>query len=318
MGTGMRVGLIDIEPKVFNTAYMQIAAYHKKYGDTVEWWMPLTDRQFDMVYCSSIFTYTDKSEVPKRAICGGTGFDVTSRLPAAIGRCKLDYSIYPNCRKSFLWFSRGCPRKCPWCVVPQKEGNIHPVVGRNLNPQTEYVVVCDNNFFASPEWQEAMEYLRFIQHPVDFQGIDVRIITNFQAWYLSELKHHKQIKFAWDDPDDERKVLAGIKRLTKYIKPWQLMCYVLIGYWQDTEDKDLYRVERLRALGIDPFVMPYDRNDLYERAFARWVNHKAIFKKVAWDDYRRRVEQQEAAGNGWSKPKGFGNENTDRTEDTDI
>ena len=66
----MRIGLIDIEPKIYNTAYMQIAAYHKARGDTVAWWSPLTDRQFDHVYCSSLFDYTDKSEVPARAICG--------------------------------------------------------------------------------------------------------------------------------------------------------------------------------------------------------------------------------------------------------
>ncbi len=37
----MKVGLIDIEPKIFNTAYMQIACFHKKKGDTVEWAMPI-------------------------------------------------------------------------------------------------------------------------------------------------------------------------------------------------------------------------------------------------------------------------------------
>ena len=32
----MKIGLVDIEPKVFNTAYMQIAAYHKSIGDEAE------------------------------------------------------------------------------------------------------------------------------------------------------------------------------------------------------------------------------------------------------------------------------------------
>ena len=75
----MRVGLVNIEPKVFNTAYMQIAAYHKGRGDTVEWWLPLIHRHFDVVYCSSLFDFTDKSGIPDDVICGGTGFDVTSR-----------------------------------------------------------------------------------------------------------------------------------------------------------------------------------------------------------------------------------------------
>jgi len=31
--------------------------------------------------------------------------------------------------------------------------------------------------------------------------------------------------------------------------------------------------------------MPYNKEDLYQKKFARWVNHKAIFKSVKWVDY---------------------------------
>lgn len=294
----MKIGIIDIEPKIFNTAYMQIAFYYRQRGHSVEWWTPITHRRFDVVFCSSLFDYTDKSDVPADVICGGTGYDVQSRLSREIESCDLDYSIYPGCRKSFLWFSRGCPRKCPWCIVPEKEGEIHPVLVKNLNPRGEYVVVCDNNFFANPEWWNAICCLRSLKLPVDFQGIDVRDITKFQAAYLSRLRHFKRIKFAWDVPVDERKVLAGIRLLVRYIRPYQLMCYVLIGF-NTSEEQDLHRIKTLHGLGIDPFVMPYDKKDLYQRSLARYVNHKAIFKKVTWKDYRQRVLKQEEAGRGW-------------------
>ncbi len=80
-------------------------------------------------------------------------------------------------------------------------------------------------------------------------------------------------------------MLKGLERLTRYIKPYKVMCYVLIGF-QSTETEDLYRVETLRKLKIDPFVMPYNKNDPYQKRFARWVNHKAIFKSVPWEMYR--------------------------------
>ena len=299
----MKVGLIDIEPKIFNTAYMQIAAYYRGRGGFVDWWNPIMHRQFDVIFCSSLFNYTDKSDIPGDVICGGTGYDVHSQLSRVIENCDLDYSIYPECRKSFLWFSRGCPRRCPWCVVPEKEGQIRPVPVKNLNPRTEYVVVCDNNFFANPEWEKAISYLRYLELPCDFQGIDVRNITKNQVFSLSQLRHYKRIKFAWDVPGDEEKILAGIKCLVKYIRPYLLMCYVLIGY-SSTEEEDLHRIETLRGLGIDPFVMPYDKKELYQRALARYVNNKAIFKKVAWKDYRQRVSKQEEAGCGWTPPLG--------------
>lgn len=281
----MKIGLIDIEPKIFNTAYMQIAYHHRQRGDTVEWWSPLTDRQFDHVYCSSIFDFTDKSEVPARAICGGTGFDVTSRLSVDIEACDLDYSIYPECKTSYLWFSRGCNRNCPWCVVPQKEGKIHTVFAKNLNPQADHVTIMDNSFFSNPQWPEALWYLRWLDVPVDFQGIDVRTITNMQARKIARLKYYKQIKIAWDDPKDDKAVLDGIKRLTRYVKPYKIMCYVLIGY-NSEKWEDITRVLMLKYLGIDPFVMPFDKKDPYQKKFARWVNRPEIFNTVAWEAYK--------------------------------
>jgi len=296
----MRIGLMDIEPKVFNTAYMQIAAYHKQRGDTVGWWSPLTDSQFDHVYCSSLFdfTITDESEVPDRAICGGTGFNIHSRLPAAIEACDYDYSLYPECDRSFVWFSRGCNRKCPWCVVPAKEGKIHPVKHKRLNPKGKYIIVQDNNFFANPDWELAIRQLQKWGQPVDMQGVDCRDMSIYRCEQLLTLKHHKQIKIAWDSPYENLE--PKLQVIIQHIKPWRLMCYVLIGF-NSTEQQDLYRVETLRDLGIDPFVMPYHKKDLYQKAFARWVNHKAIFKKVKWQDYKSRVYSQEAAGCGWHK-----------------
>lgn len=300
----MRVAIIPIEPKIFNTAYMQIASYYKLGGHTVEWWdpkkYPMAYGFFDKIFCSSLFTYTDKSYVPLSVTCGGTGYDVKSRLPRAIEDCDLDYSIYPECRKSFLWFSRGCYRKCPWCVVPDKEGMIHPVNLKNLNPQGEYIVVCDNSFFASPGWEDAIICLQTLNQPLDFQGIDVRTITKTQVYVLSRLRHHKQIKFAWDVPADEKKVLEGIGRMIRYISPWRLMCYVLIGF-SSTQREDLHRIKVLRHLGIDPYVMPFNKQDLYQRVLARYVNNRKIFKQATWPDYWQRVLIMEKAGRGWKR-----------------
>lgn len=294
----MKIGLIDIELKIFNTAYMQISQYHKRRGDTVEWWTPLEHRGFDVVYCSSLFDYTDKSEVPDDAICGGTGFDISSKLSVAMEGCDLDYSIYPQCRKSYLWFSRGCFRNCPFCCVRQKEGTLKPVNVKNLNPYTEVICIQDNNFFANPQWRSAIKWLQAKSLPVEFLNIDARIIDKEQAESILTLKHQKQIKIAWDNPKEN--LIPKLRQIIKWIKPYRLMCYVLIGYWS-TPEEDMHRVEMLRELGIDPFVMPYNKKDLYQRAFARWVNHKAIFKKVKWKDYKQRVIRQELAGTGWCR-----------------
>lgn len=298
----MKIGIINIEPKIFNTALMQIASYHRARGDTVEWWSPLTDKQFDHVYCSSLFDYTDKSEVPERAICGGTGFDITSMLSKDMEVCEFDYSIYPKCKTSFVWFSKGCNRNCPWCVVPQKEGEFHLVKRKQLNPKGRYITIMDNDFFANPDWENVISWLGSM--PVDIQGIDARLLTEEKCKALSGLRRweKKQFKIAWDNPKENLE--PKLRKIIKWIKPYKLMCYVLIGY-NSTEEQDLHRIETLRGLHIDPFVMPFDKKDLYQKAIARWVNDKAIFNKenprIRWVDYKQRVNKRESVGQGWRK-----------------
>lgn len=63
------------------------------------------------------------------------------------------------------------------------------------------------------------------------------------------------------------------------------MPYVLIGYWS-TQEQDINRVMALRGIGVRPFVMPYNKKDYYQKRFARWVNHKAVFFSVRWEDYK--------------------------------
>jgi hypothetical protein len=97
------------------------------------------------------------------------------------------------------------------------------------------------------------------------------------------LKKECSIHFAWDDPKID--IVPFLNNITQYIKPYLLCCYVLIGFWSD-ESEDIYRVETLRKYNIKPFVMPFNRSDPYQVAFARWVNRPWIFNSVNWDQYK--------------------------------
>jgi hypothetical protein len=279
-----RIGLYNLEPKIVNTAMMQVSQYHKEKGDDVQPYMCFNHDDYDKIYAFSLFNFTPKHYVTKDMICGGTGFDIKSRLPADIEACDLDWTLYPECDYSIQWFSRGCIRNCPFCVVRQKEGYIHPVAPKNLNPNGDHILIMDNNFFASPSWRDAIAQLQEWGQPVNFhQGIDMRIIDKEMCDAINSLKQEGQIHFAWDNPKED--MATKLKEVFDYIRPYRLMCYVLIGYWS-TPEQDLYRVETLRSIGVDPFVMPYNKHDRYQKDFARWVNHKAIFKSVPWNEYK--------------------------------
>lgn len=278
----MKIGLYNLEPKIYNTAMMQVSKYYKDNGDQVELYNHFSHDSYDKIYAFSLFNFTDKGYCTKDMIKGGTGFNINSKLPKEIEDSDLDYSIFPDCQTSYIWFSRGCIRQCPFCVVNKKEGYIHTVPPKNLNPNGKYITVMDNNFFANPDWRSSINQLKEWGQPVDLMGFDVRLFQPEHGEALNKLRIHKQLKFAWDNPDDN--LTSKIKELTEHIKPYKLMCYVLIGF-DSTPREDQERVETLRSLKIDPFVMPYDKFDPYQRSYARYVNHKAIFKSVAWSDY---------------------------------
>ena len=289
----MKIGLIDVDGHrnkktgiAFpNIALMKVANFYKQLGHEVE---HADFGYYDKLYISKLFNFTPEIDKPlitsNEIYKGGTGYDIKNRLPLDIELCDPDYSIYPDCDFSVQFFSRGCIRNCSFCVVREKEGYIMPQKPMNLNPNGKHIEILDNNFFANPEWKSAIDYLLDKKQPVNFHGVDVRIMNEEQAYWLNKLKHLKQIHIAWDFPKID--LVPQIAEMTKYVKPYKIMCYVLIGF-NSTPEQDLYRVEKLRELKIDPFVMPYDKSDQYQKKFARWVNHKAIFKTVKWPEYRQ-------------------------------
>lgn len=280
-----KIGLIDVDGRKFpNLPLMKISNYHKQNGDSVEWLINFNE--YDIAYVSKIFDFTkeDRHYInAERIHKGGTGFDLKTKLPDEIEFSQPDYSIYPNHKFSIQLFSRGCIRKCKFCVVPEKEGKLISIEPMNLNPNGKYIEILDNNFFANPEWKEAIGWLFKWNQPVNFNGVDICILNEDQAYWLNKLKIKKKIYIAWDSPDQD--LTKKIKEITKYIKPYKFTCYVLIGF-DSTPEQDLFRIEKLRKLNIDSFVMPFNKSDPYQKRFARWVNHKATFNTVSFDKYK--------------------------------
>ena len=281
----VKIGLVNIEPKIINHAYLLINGFYKGKGDTVDWYSPLFHNSYDKIYCSSLFNFTDKSQVPKEAIVGGTGFKIDSRLPKEIEEAQPNYSIYPKCKKSLLWFSRGCDWGCPFCVVKEKEGSLHPVQSKQLNPVGEEIMVMDNSFFDSPYWREALFYLEKVGQRVQFYGVKAKTFTEEQGQALQALKIPFILHCAWDNPKEQ--MIPNLQFMAQFIPKSRIRVYYLIGYWSTIEE-DQMRSDLLLANKFDGFAMPYNKNDPYQRARARWENHKAIRKSVTWEEYNRK------------------------------
>lgn len=289
----MRIGLTDVDGHHFpNLALMKIAAYHKSIGDSVEWASPLFGH-YDMVYKSKVFTFTPDDDTPYacEVVKGGTGYGMYKDLPEEIDRMCPDYSIYPQFTAAYGFLTRGCPNRCPWCIVPKKEGPIRAYsdIDDWLCDRKE-AVIMDNNIIAHQHGLEQLEKIARMGIRVDVnQGIEAGRVTPEVAGLLANIKFSRYIRIACDTRAVLPSVETAVERLKSAgIRPDKIFCYVLV---RDVEDA-LYRIERLRTLGIQPFAQPYrdfwnnTEPTVEQKRLARWCNMKAVFKTVKWEDYR--------------------------------
>ncbi|MCG8400021.1 MAG: hypothetical protein MJA84_00320 [Firmicutes bacterium] len=297
----MRIGLIDLGNKFPNLALMKVSTYHKAMHDTVS-----LGHGGDLTYISCVFSkYRNIAEellnLYPAAVVGGPGWDHTVSLPPEIEDCRPDYSLY-GIDYGLGRLTAGCPGDCPWCVVPACEGTEAKTVataGDIVNPRGDFLVLLDANILACPDWPDHFREIRERGLTVCFsQGLDIRYVNDMVAAELAKLKvsdlrrNHNRLWFAWDRPENEEHVRAGVAALNKAgIKSYRLRFYVMVGY-NTTWEQDWHRFAVLRDLGAEPFIMCYEGSNRKLRAFARWVN-RFIYKRCRWEDNNRWGEDDE-------------------------
>lgn len=290
----MKIGLIDVDGHNFpNLALMKLSAYHKANGDTVDWYEPLFGH-YDKVYMSKVFTFTPDYEYfidADDVIKGGTGYKLYDKvLPEEVDRTFPDYTIYPQYDFAIGFLTRGCIRKCPWCVVPKKEGALKPYCDWKSikRADSDKIVFMDNNVLASEYGIEQMRSMVGQNVKIDFnQGLDARLITDEIAKLLSQLKWISTIRLACDTSQMIPIVEKAVQKLGKYgVKPYRIFVYTLI---QDI-DEAYQRIKALDKLGVKPFAQPYrDFETNYvnpeHKHLARWCNHKATHYSIPFEEY---------------------------------
>jgi hypothetical protein len=290
-----KVLLIDVDSKIPNIALMKISRYHKNQGDKVGF----NVKNPDIIYVSIIFPknkyraeqiswmYPDA-----RIMFGGTGYDPKIKLLDEIEILKPDYDLYPDQEYSIGFTTRGCIRKCKFCFVPEKEGKLkiaqHPKDFHDSRFRA--CKILDNNILASPEYWWKSVFQWFIDNDITIMegGMDIRLLTLEKAKYLRKMKFKIDYKFAWDNMEDEKYVVKGIKILQDagIDTRQQIRFYVLSGF-NTTFEQDLYRCNKLKELGSNPFVMVYnfDKSNKKLNDLQRWANNMALFRSMKFEEY---------------------------------
>lgn len=343
----MNIGLIDVDGHHFpNLPLMKLSAYHKQKGDSVQWYEPLfhgVGKPLDRVYMSKVFSFTSDYLYPINAvnvIKGGSGYCISMEdgvevyhtqkdilLPKEIENIYPDYELYydkiPKVRHTaYGYLTRGCPKGCKFCHVGCKEGlKSHKVSDLcNFWNGQKHIVLLDPNITACTEWKELFRQLIDSNAYIDFsQGLDIRMMTEEKAEMLRQMKI-LNIHFAWDDFRDKDLIISKIKMVKKItgFDYRKITVYMLVNFDTSTNE-DLERVYILRDLGVNPFVMIYNKNDFIECdkngkpirikpeyellkkyskeqikhfitcwSIQRWVNNRMIFRSCdKFEEFRR-------------------------------
>ena len=302
----MRIGLHDAEKdsmpgKTFpNYALMKISAYHKAKGDSVEWWVPVKNGVYDRIYSSKVFDFTPTNPyLPETAIRGGTGYSDIPKartLPLEVDAMYPDYSIYPACDYAIGFLTRGCPNRCPWCVVPEKEGSIRPyrVWREVVRSDTDKLVLMDNNILACTHGVEQLEDMIGSGIRIDLnQGMDARLVDDAIARLLVRLKWIRFMRFSCD----QQAQIAHIYKVYERIKRYggavsRIFVYTLIGKDLDEADSRIQALNKLTGISI---YAQAERNEVLgirpsaaQLEFANRYVYGRLYKRETWSEYCER------------------------------
>lgn len=290
---------------------MKISAYHKAKGDTVK----LYDTAFDscdILYKSKVFSFTkDLAYYPQcdKVIEGGSGYaihtiDGKEKYLSLMDRPLMpdieviypDYDLYPQFKNTAYGFlTRGCPNNCSFCIVSQKEGRCAYQVSNlsNFWCGQRNIKLMDGNLLAYKDRENLLQQLIDSGANIDYtQGLDARFVTDDIARLVCQTKID-MIHFAFDFMKNEKAIIRGLEIFRRHFEKSDQHCrvYILTNY-DTTHEEDLYRVQKVRELGYQPYVMIYQKgtHDRFLTDLARWANSSFIYRSCEFEDYIPRTD----------------------------
>ena len=334
----INVGLVDVDNsekiKFPNLVLMKASTYYKNKGYDVRLIhgkkLDRYNKEFlngqpgiehenfypDIVIKSKVFTWTpDKNLLRKSSLFhkseyhfGGTGSpDITLKIKPEIDMGLPDYSLYEEKfrlhSKKFEdagigFITRGCPRNCDFCFVPEKEGKIKKYMSIEdfKNEKSDKLILLDNNILAHKHGIDEIRRMRDMELRVDFnQGLDPYIISRSEkiAELLSELNWLHQIRLACDEQKDKEALKGAVRLLRKHNCRARFFAYTIIMPDVDESYDRIKFVDSLRVIPYAQSLRDKEGNDpsIYMQALQRWVS-SAIgggFYAFSFEDYLNNI-----------------------------
>jgi len=288
------MNILLVEPpyrtKILPLGLQKMATYFLDRGDNVKYikgnllrsGLIKNDFYPDEIYLTTLFTYfadivitsikTYQRRFPKADLkVGGilaslmpeyiesnTGVISYFGLWKEVEDCLLNFSLFPATEKMMVFTSRGCIRKCEFCVVPIIEpkftitNNWQGQIQDAIKNGKKEIQIQDNNFLASP-WNHQCEVVLFLEKygnniRVDFnQSLDCRLFKEKHAELLSKI-NTPIIRFAFDGMQEDGYFQNSMSLAKKYNLAKEYRVDVLWNFKEAPEDV-WYRIREVLLSG---------------------------------------------------------------------
>lgn len=251
-----RIMITSLFTFAWKPVHNAVEYYHKLF--------PIAEITLGGIY-ATLMTNNIKEAFPFVSVHSGLVPEAESVLPAYHLLKQVDK--WKDWSKSIVFTTRGCIRKCPFCVVPRIEGKMKEPkfsILPFIHPDHKDVVIWDNNFLASPYAKDILTELGDGGYKVDFnQGLDARLMTEEFADLLADIRSdtiHMAYDWPWEGPYVSKAIdllaSAGYRRK-------DLIFYVLYNFYDfkyqkgDTPTDYFHRIRDLAEWGASAYPMRF-------------------------------------------------------------
>ncbi|MBN1567166.1 MAG: hypothetical protein JXA73_04940 [Acidobacteria bacterium] len=267
--------LVDLDSRLPNLALMKLSSFFKNQGRKV--FLARHEARLagvECVFASGVFSIASTLNRLSRVrryygdalVAGGTGIDVNLRLPPEVEGLAADYSLYPELGDRAIGFlTRGCPFRCPFCLVPAKEGDVRQVCDLDdlMTKGRRKLILLDDNILSHPKAKVFLEEMARRNLAINFnQTLDIRFVDRDIAKLLLRIQcsNVRFTRLVYHFSLKDNRNLDGVRR--KYdlfgFTPGDNVEFVCMYGYDTNLAQDVERFRFLRSLpGAYVYVQPY-------------------------------------------------------------
>lgn len=273
------VVLHDVDSRIPNLALLKLATFHRQQG----WCVVLSrDRtsgrraaaiDADLHLGSVVFRTPSSARAVERLQAlygdriqfGGSGVDLAKRLPPEVEGCFPDYGLYEHTLYALGFLTRGCNKKCAFCVVPEKEGRLKRQAASFddfVPPGQRNVLLLDDNLLAYREVEGLLDEMIARRYAINFsQTLDIAYLTEAKFNLLRQVDSRnarftkRMIYFSLNHARDIRHFDQRADLLKGFGEHG--VCVVMLYGFDTRLSEDNKRFRHIRRKGYLPFFQEY-------------------------------------------------------------